>query len=48
MQDQLQSGAEYVASSDSSCLMHQQGCADRTGIAVKHIHIAKILNGART
>ena len=47
VQDQLQSGAEYVASSDSSCLMHQQGCAGRAGIPVKHIHIAKILNGAR-
>ncbi len=47
VRDQLQSGAEYVTSSDSSCLMHQQGCADRAGIAVKHIHIAKILNGAR-
>ena len=47
VQDQRQSGAEYVTSSDSSCLMHQQGCADRAGIGVKHIHIAKILNGAR-
>ena len=47
VQDQMQSGAEYVTSSDSSCLMHQQGCADRTGTPVKHIHIAKILNGAR-
>ena len=47
VKDQLQSGAEYVTSSDSSCLMHQQGCADRAGVPVKHIHIAKILNGAR-
>lgn len=47
VRDQLQSGAEYVTSSDSSCLMHQQGCADRAGMPVKHIHIAKILNGVR-
>ena len=47
VRDQLQSGAEYVTSSDSSCLLHPQGCADRAGIAVKHIHIAKILNGTR-
>jgi hypothetical protein len=40
VQDQAQSGAAYVASSDSSCLMHQQGCAGRAGIPVKHIHIA--------
>ena len=47
VRDQQHSGAEYVTSSDSSCLMHQQGCADRLGIGVKHIHIAKILNGVR-
>ena len=47
VKDQQQSGAAYVTASDSSCLMHQQGCADRAGIGVKHIHIAKILNGAR-
>ena len=46
VQDQYQSGAQYVTSSDSSCLMHQQGCADRIGNGVKHIHIARILNGA--
>jgi L-lactate dehydrogenase complex protein LldE len=46
VQDQLQSGAEYVASSDSSCLMHQQGCAERIGVPMKFIHIAQILNGA--
>lgn len=38
-------GAEYIASADSSCLMHQQGCAERLGLPVKFIHIAQILNG---
>jgi L-lactate dehydrogenase complex protein LldE len=45
--DQHQSGAEYVTSSDSSCMMHQQGCAERLGMPQKYIHIAQILNGAR-
>ena len=45
--DQLKSGAEYVTSSDSSCMMHQEGCARRMGVNLKYIHIAQILNGAR-
>ena len=40
-------GAEYVVSADSSCLMHQQGCAKRIGLDLKFIHIAQVLNGAR-
>ncbi len=40
-------GAEYIVSADSSCLMHQQGCAKRIGLDLKFIHIAQILNGAR-
>jgi L-lactate dehydrogenase complex protein LldE len=41
-----QSGVEYIASSDMSCLMHLQGCARRLGEDVKFVHIAQILNGA--
>ena len=41
-------GAEYVTSADSSCMMHQQGCAERLGLDLKFIHIAQILNGARS
>jgi len=33
-------------SADSSCLMHQQGCAERIGVPLKFIHIAEILNGS--
>ena len=44
--DQVQSGAEYVISADSSCMMHQQGCAERAGLAMKYLHIAQVLNGA--
>ena len=44
--DHAQAGAEYIVSADSSCLMHQQGCAERIGVPMKFIHIAEILNGA--
>ena len=37
--------AEYVVSSDMSCLMHLQGCARRTGNALKFLHLAQVLNG---
>ncbi|MCH4021838.1 MAG: (Fe-S)-binding protein [Acetobacter sp.] len=45
VEDQIGSGAEYVTSSDSSCMMHQEGCARRMGADLKYIHIAQILNG---
>jgi L-lactate dehydrogenase complex protein LldE len=44
--DHAQAGAEYIVSADSSCMMHQQGCAERIGVPMKFIHIAQILNGA--
>jgi L-lactate dehydrogenase complex protein LldE len=44
--DHARAGAEYVVSADSSCMMHQRGCADRLGIKLKFIHIAQVLNGA--
>jgi L-lactate dehydrogenase complex protein LldE len=46
--DHKQAGAEYVVSQDMSCLMHQKGCAERLGLAMKFIHIAQVLNGARS
>ena len=46
VRDHAQAGADYIVSADSSCLMHQQGCAERMGMALKYIHIAQILNGA--
>ena len=39
-------GAEYIVSADSSCLLHQQGCAERIGVPIKFFHFAQILNGA--
>ena len=44
--DHARAGAEYVVSADSSCMMHQRGCADRLGLPLKFIHIAQVLNGA--
>lgn len=36
-------GAEYIVSSDSSCLMHVQGLIDRQGLGLKTIHLAEVL-----
>ncbi|HTH96716.1 MAG TPA: (Fe-S)-binding protein [Stellaceae bacterium] len=41
----FQAGASYVVSADSSCMMHQQGCAERAKLKLKFVHIAEILNG---
>src|SRR5271156_192593 len=38
-------GADYLVSSDMSCLMHLQGCSSRLGTHLKVLHIAQILNG---
>ena len=46
VRDHAHAGAEYILSSDSSCLIHQQGCAERIGVPIKFIHIAQVLNGA--
>jgi L-lactate dehydrogenase complex protein LldE len=45
--DHRAAGAEYIASADTSCLMHQKGCAERLGVDIRFIHIAQILNGDR-
>lgn len=47
VRDFARAEVEYVVSADSSCLMHQQGCAERLGLGLKFIHIVEILNGAR-
>ena len=40
----LESGAEYIVSNDSSCLMHIQGLLDRQGKTLRTIHLAELLN----
>ncbi|MEA1052556.1 (Fe-S)-binding protein [Lamprobacter modestohalophilus] len=47
VRDHVQCGAEYVVSADSSCMLHQKGCATRLGLPLKFLHIAEVLNGAR-
>jgi len=39
-----ETGAEYIVSGDSSCLMHIQGLLSRQGKAMKTIHLAEVLN----
>lgn len=39
-----ETGADYIVSNDSSCLMHLQGLLDRQGDKLKTIHLAEILS----
>jgi L-lactate dehydrogenase complex protein LldE len=41
-----ESGADYIVSNDSSCLMHVQGLLDRQGSRMKTIHLAEVLASA--
>jgi len=38
-----ETGAEYIVSNDSSCLMHLQGLLTRQGSKLKTIHLAEVL-----
>ena len=40
----LATGAEYIISTDLSCLMHLQGYIDNKGYAIKTMHIADVLS----
>lgn len=40
----VETGAEYIVSSDSSCLMHLQGLLARQGSPLRTIHLAEVLN----
>ena len=42
--DHTKNGAEYITSSDLSCLMHLEGILNRNKSKVKIVHIAEILN----
>ena len=39
----LETGADYIVSNDSSCLMHMQGLLSRQGAKIKTIHLAEVL-----
>jgi L-lactate dehydrogenase complex protein LldE len=43
--DHVKNGAEFITSSDLSCLMHMEGILRRKKSAVRVVHIAEILNG---
>jgi L-lactate dehydrogenase complex protein LldE len=40
----VETGAEYIVSNDSSCLMQIQGLLSRQNLPVKTIHLAEVLN----
>jgi L-lactate dehydrogenase complex protein LldE len=44
IQDHESNGAQYITSSDLSCLMHMEGLLKRKESSVKVLHIAEILN----
>lgn len=39
----LDTGAEFIVSTDSSCLMHQQGFIDKHNLPIKTMHIVDVL-----
>src|SRR5436190_18582886 len=39
----VETGAEYIVSNDSSCLIHVQGLLDKQGRKLKTIHLAEVL-----
>jgi L-lactate dehydrogenase complex protein LldE len=39
-----ETGADFIVSNDSSCLMHIQGLLSRQGSKIKTIHLAEVLN----
>jgi L-lactate dehydrogenase complex protein LldE len=43
IENALSTGAEYIVSTDSSCLMHLQGYIDKHQIPLKTIHIVDVL-----
>jgi len=45
--DHEKNRAEFITSSDLSCLMHLEGIARRGGSGVRVVHIAEILNSER-
>jgi L-lactate dehydrogenase complex protein LldE len=42
--DHENNGAQFITSSDLSCLMHMEGILKRKGSSIKILHIAEILN----
>jgi len=43
IENALATGAEFIVSTDSSCLMHQQGYIDKHKLPLKTMHIIDVL-----
>jgi L-lactate dehydrogenase complex protein LldE len=43
LESAARTGARWIISNDSSCLMHLQGMIDRQGLPLKTIHLAEVL-----
>ena len=43
VQSALATGAEYMITTDVSCMMHVQGYIDKHGLTLKNLHIADVL-----
>jgi len=43
VENALETGAEYIVSTDSSCLMHQNGIIQKQKLSLKVLHVADVL-----
>lgn len=43
VQSAIDTGAQYIITTDSSCLMHMQGYIDKNKLSIKAMHIADVL-----
>jgi L-lactate dehydrogenase complex protein LldE len=43
VENALETGAEYIVSTDSSCLMHQNGIIQKQKLPLKVLHVADVL-----
>jgi L-lactate dehydrogenase complex protein LldE len=43
VQNAIETGAEYIVSTDATCLMHQQAYIDRNNLPMKTIHLVDLL-----
>jgi len=43
VENALATGAEYLISTDASCLMHLQSYIDKNNLSIKTMHLADVL-----
>jgi L-lactate dehydrogenase complex protein LldE len=44
VQNAIEAGAEWIVSTDSSCLLHIQGYIDKHNLPIKTIHLVDVLS----